>query len=1786
MGNPIQQALKGYHVGWQDDTTEAKPPSIEDALKGYHPGWENDAATPVAVGAPVAEPAPGPPATAVAPAASPFRSPAAARGVLPEPPRFDRFGEPVNEAARDVELAQSAGGPPSPEGPSTAERRDAFLGALGKNAAATAALGATGPAGILAGALQLVDVPGSPLEQSFPTSRGAPPIAGYGGERYAVTPPAGTGNGGPSDIAAVQMARGILNRDPAAIGSLAGMAAGGAAAGEVYRGRPGTALEPGVSHGPAGEHAFRVLGLDPRNAITPDDVEAAYRERAKATHPDVPAADRVARGGPADPVEAAFAFNQAAAAKEAALQALGRGRPVQARRPAPTPPEAPVVPQEPVGPVQATPEPVAPVEQPPATPAPASTAVAVPANVDEARALESEQRDLSLRAPADFTPEVRARLQAIGQALNVYRAANPIPEREGPGQPEPESLEQPTIDEFLRRDTGGGERVPMEPPAPPAQLPLETASSRTARPVTPQVPTSASAETPLTPPRAARRVMKGKAPEPSFPNPLEPGIVAKVAKGPVSRETLPLAHETIGFEAPADDPQGAEKEALAAQVAGTGSRYAAIHDMRVNGATDVQIAAHLATAEPPVGADKVPLAREMFRIPLPGGEPTTDVPAKVEREASAVTPEPGAPHDDAAIQEGMFGEKTLAGKEQTEMMSESAGVPTAKLKSTKIGAEEIGRVKRGGAEPAGERPMALPWSGPVEEMPQGEETQPEAGEDPMHFVLNNLLKKADRKGGVPLTRRQIQVAVDAGYANPNGKLTREGLSATTTLRREEHERQMREGDAADAAAEAAAPPKPKRTLKPRQHAEAVESSNPKYAKMSNDELEARWLELADRMSRASVDAGQGVQPWTRKIGSSGGDSGTEGVVSGTAVSGKAGRAIGRLKQDGRIMADVEAELKARGVDVAAVHERAEERAGMVGGEKPKAPAEEPDFEELAKGQKAPYGPKLRNAMLDALEKAGADRAELEGLSAIDLANRALEGNVLDIKQEADLLEAILPTMGGILRGGGLSTEDVSAGEAERRARKLPTRGLLDELRRQFAPAGRTVEAALTARTIRKESGQLARRGEVVAKALKAVRKSVPMLDTAAGIKAATVAETGGTVDQKYGPAIKLFRELLDGRRAEIQALGTGKLEHFIEDYLPHIWEDPQAAAAAFAKRPIQGSKAFLKERKIGTIAEGMALGLKPVSNNLADMVAIKLREMDKYIMSQRVIQALKRDGLVKFERGKPPAGWERINDNLFTVYAPRTEQGATAIRGYYYGPEPVARILNNYLSPGLRGNPLFDAYMGLGNMLNSVQLGLSAFHAMFITTDAMISRVALGVGQLRTGRPLQAIGSLLTAPAAPIANLISGVRLGRAYRAPGSAGVEMERFANAIADAGGRIRMDPRYVASTVAELKAAAKAGNIPKALAHTLGLALRAVSWPIMEWFVPAMKRGVFYDLVRSDLEGAGHGKIVNRMQVWLKPDKVLAIIQRDWDSVDNRMGQVVYDDLFWDHTMRDLMHATVRAVGWDMGSVREIAGGVGDVLTGKPSIRTDYVIGLVLTTGLLGALVQYLYTGEAPKDAQDVFAPRTGEIDENGDARRVQLPTYMKDVGSFRRHPLQTIAGKLHPLLHVLADFITNRDYAGNMVRNPHDPAQVQLKQAADYLRDQFTPISIGRMQQGGDAGSLFGITPAPRDVERTPAENAMAEMLRERMGALTPEQKEQGAARRLVRQGKTPPPGVLTPEQMRSAAHTAGEDPRLEKFRHLSPEQRQQVYDIANEEERSLFAPYVAARPRGGTRSYRP
>jgi hypothetical protein len=699
--------------------------------------------------------------------------------------------------------------------------------------------------------------------------------------------------------------------------------------------------------------------------------------------------------------------------------------------------------------------------------------------------------------------------------------------------------------------------------------------------------------------------------------------------------------------------------------------------------------------------------------------------------------------------------------------------------------------------------------------------------------------------------------------------------------------------------------------------------------------------------------------------------------------------------------------------------------------------------------------------------------------------------------------------------------------------------LVDSLQKIFAPASRGEIAQAQANIMRANFGEMAREREVALTKMKDFAADFDKMPVEDNIRFIDAMERGTQLqDPRLAEATTALRELLDSRREQVQALGKGQLENFDENYFPHMWKDADAATALFSRRPLEGSKSFLKARTIPLTTDGLrwraydaegefvrsfeteaqaraAAGadgrvgapLKPVTTNPVEMALLKAREMDKYIFGQKIFTEMKNAGLTRFVRfgDSAPPGWTKINDKIARVLQPNEgEGGGMILRGEYYAPDEAATLINNHLSPGLQGNGFYDAWRGVGNAVNALQLGLSAFHVGFTTMDSMISRAALGVKQISRGDILQGIGNVGQGlnPAQPFINIYKGDKLLRAYLGELN-NPDLAPIVDAIQQAGGRVKMDDFYRNAQVNAFKQALRAEDYAGAAKAFLPTVLDRIGAPIFEWLVPRQKLGVFFDMAKDWLAENPRADVAAKREG----------LGKLWDSVDNRMGQLVYDNVFWNRALKDGLMATVRSVGWNLGTFRELGGGILDVKNiGRDkgfSDRTAYVVALPLITGIYGAIMNYAYTGEAPQSLKDVFYPRTGKLRPDGSEDRVSLPTYMKDVfaygedahnfAAYGGDPTQTIKNKLHPLIAMVSQMLNNKDFFGGAIRNPADKAVEQIADEVAYLIQQIEPFSYRNyIQQAKAKGeepsvmgyltspSMIGITPAPGYITKSPEE----------------------------------------------------------------------------------------------------
>ena len=93
-----------------------------------------------------------------------------------------------------------------------------------------------------------------------------------------------------------------------------------------------------------------------------------------------------------------------------------------------------------------------------------------------------------------------------------------------------------------------------------------------------------------------------------------------------------------------------------------------------------------------------------------------------------------------------------------------------------------------------------------------------------------------------------------------------------------------------------------------------------------------------------------------------------------------------------------------------------------------------------------------------------------------------------------------------------------------------------------------------------------------------------------------------------------------------------------------------------------------------------------------------------------------------------------------------------------------------------------------------------------------------------------------------------------------------------------------------------------------------METVAQPIFEKYIPRIKNGAFYDTMHDWLEANPNAP--HEAQV--------AMARRIWDSIDNRFGEMVQDNIFWNKTLKQTAQLGMRSYSWNLGTVREIGGG----------------------------------------------------------------------------------------------------------------------------------------------------------------------------------------------------------------------------------------------------------------------
>lgn len=865
----------------------------------------------------------------------------------------------------------------------------------------------------------------------------------------------------------------------------------------------------------------------------------------------------------------------------------------------------------------------------------------------------------------------------------------------------------------------------------------------------------------------------------------------------------------------------------------------------------------------------------------------------------------------------------------------------------------------------------------------------------------------------------------------------------------------------------------------------------------------------------------------------------------------------------------------------------------------------------------------------------------------------------------------------------------------------------EEFKKNVIPPQVSDPSKGTSMSLRQETGLMARRKDRFFASMAQAHKMFEKASKKSIIDTYTRAERGEKQDTlELQKIYDTTQQMLEDKAKQVQD-ETGRLKELIENYLPHYWEQPNKAkrflAGIFGRRPLQGSKSFLKKRSINDFEAGIKAGLIPVSWNPIDHVMWKLTEMDRFLLAHRVLNIEKSKGTIKYVPVgvDHPQGFIKGKDPMFTVYkspmiavkeafdkkmmesletvarglgidvetkmklrggkalglsrrgkpggggisddplmntshnlakpgeikrafatpesvlaheighqldemyglkekflthpsfkeelralsdllyegedaspyfkqyvrkgsekmahmleayihapdrfkevAPKTFKafedfivsqpelkpfteikpsmvtsvrkgeiyaGGNVIAGHYYGHPDVMRVIDNYLSPGLRGKFVYDLWRNANNSMIQARLSLSFFHGQFVTNDANISSFAVGLNKLSKGNVKGAFKDIVLSglgPVAPAKIFLDGNDVNKAWY-----GTSDDPLANRISDlyasGGGRAKMDRFWAIEADKAISKAMKEGKYMTGVLHTPFWILQQINRPLMEYVVPRMKMGVFSQIMKMEIES--NPGITN--------EALLEKANKAVDAVDDRLGQIVYDNLFIDRTLKDLGMASVQSLGWDIGDVRLFGGGtidfvknMNDFRQGKGtqlSYRLAYVLAMPIVMGWYGAIYQYLHTGKYPGQdiegegvggvLKDLYFPRNGGRDKRGIESRSSLASYIKDIYHFSRDPVRTVINKLSPLPNTMIEMFQNKDYYGTEIHNEDDPLVRQFIDNVNFVVQSNLPYSVQNAQRRGTrAGmgtkveSFFGFNPAPYDIDMTEAERRAYEI----------------------------------------------------------------------------------------------
>jgi hypothetical protein len=623
------------------------------------------------------------------------------------------------------------------------------------------------------------------------------------------------------------------------------------------------------------------------------------------------------------------------------------------------------------------------------------------------------------------------------------------------------------------------------------------------------------------------------------------------------------------------------------------------------------------------------------------------------------------------------------------------------------------------------------------------------------------------------------------------------------------------------------------------------------------------------------------------------------------------------------------------------------------------------------------------------------------------------------------------------------------------------------------------------------------------------------------------------------------------------------------------------------------------------------LGLEPLYPNYVDMMKANIHSKLRFLMGKAIQNAYQEVGFISRE-AKP--GYERLT-------------GDKTLEGMYAHPD-VARVLDTLLSGGLSESALFQAFNKPTTFINSILVGLSAFHATFSICTSLAWGIGLNasraVGAALTGRFSLSghyIAEMVRQGNIPL-QLIKGGKGLAEWAAPGSQGdAELSNLID-ILEKGG-MRGGTQTFRQVLDNFRAKTQTlnptelGQMSKSFSESMreqlpGMprkVIELISWPIMGWMVPRLKTAFMLNTLKMELATA-----VREGRTY-EGEALAKLAQDIVNKADNSFGQLIYDNLSMKRVFRDALRIPIGFPGWNIGSFTDIAQalqglthlgkeagkGALEVVTGKmptyekmsrqQRMSLEFYAGTVLMMAVFGAFFQKLMTDKWPDGPKDYLMPQTGALMPNGQPERMRLPTYMRDVLGLA-HPVEMAKHKLNVPLRMFGALTSNQDFFGEQIRDPYATLPTQTGQTLQYLGKSLLPFGVqgyvATESPRAKALNLMGITKVPRLWSNTEAMNLIDEYNTMNRASMT--SKEAAAEKKLKQElrryaadsdkvgfeataKKAMQEGVITKAQVKAAVEESQNPPGVGRFVAMPLEWQIRAMGAANEKERALWTPYL-------------